>query len=64
MMFLRICLESAEPVDGFCAGVPPTSDVVESTTWALRECGLSNPAGSRCTRQMQAKQGYCEGRDR
>ena len=61
-MFLRVCLDYAAPVDGFCNGVPSSSDIVESTSWAIRECGLGDSAsGSRCTRQMQTKQRFCEG---
>lgn len=64
LMFLRVCLDYAKPVPGFCDGVPPESDIVGSATWALEQCGAADAVtNNRCSRLQQARQGYCEARD-
>ena len=59
-IFLRLCLGEATPVAGFCDGVPARDAFIETTQWALDECGTNDAvSNNRCTRLMQAKQRYC-----
>lgn len=63
VMFLRICLEEAEPTPGFCDGVPPESDIIESAKWTLEQCGAADTVhNNRCSRLQKPRQGFCQDR--
>jgi hypothetical protein len=58
-LFLRECLESSSPSEGFCEGVPSEGAILDSVNWSVRECDdLGRPRDS-CGRLIRQIQKYC-----
>ncbi len=54
-IFTETCIREAEPTPGFCDGVPPKSEIVKASMWAINECSRrGKPNNQRCTRLVQA----------
>ncbi len=59
---LTACLEVAT-ADSSCDGVPPTSELMRSTTWAIELCQAHAPrAAQACARVIRELQKHCEGK--
>lgn len=59
-LFLTACLEVAPSAAGFCEGVPPSSRLIESATWAVAACGQRGRGEDQaCARMMQEVQKAC-----
>ena len=57
-IFFRACLDSAEPDEALCAGVPDS--ILGSVAWRLEECEKVGREGDQpCTRLMGQVQDYC-----
>lgn len=60
-VFLRACLEASKPTDGFCEGVPKTSEFMRSAEWQLEQCRRVDLAkDSYCRQLFQPVQQFCE----
>ncbi len=64
-MLIRIelgaCLEVAELDDGLCEGVPPSSELMRSATWAVERCEARQMgADQACSRVIRRIQDECE----
>ena len=60
-LWLSGCLDTATPESELCTGVPPTSEIVRTVTWRMRECSRLGLDGDRgCTRILEEVQRYCE----
>ena len=61
-LFGDACLKASLPSPGFCDGVPKTSEILKSATWAVTSCVALARAGNQgCQRSMQTVQKFCEG---
>lgn len=59
-LFLKACLEKAQRSPGFCAGVPPRSEIMASASWSVERCvAKGKPEDQSCARLMQAVQESC-----
>jgi len=59
-MFVKACLATATPTEGFCDGVPSKTDILESATWAVGTCAnMGRPDDQSCGRLMQRVQEHC-----
>ena len=62
-IFLKACLESAEPSATLCSGVPEPDEILASASWSLEACakrGLANDQP--CTRMVRSIQEHCHKR--
>lgn len=60
-VFTQRCLDQAAPVVGFCTGVPPTTEIMQSVRWGIERCTALGREGSQpCGRLMQTVQRHCE----
>ena len=56
----QACMESAAPVEGFCAGVPPTSEIMASSQWRIEQCDAQGHSGNtQCAQFFSAVQEHC-----
>ena len=61
-IFTTFCLQQAEPTPGFCDGVPPTSEIMNTSRWVVAECERRGKKGNqRCSRLVQAVPEVCHG---
>ncbi len=59
-IFLRSCLEKAQRPAGFCDGVPPKSEFIQTAQWTVKKCLALNRASDQpCTRMVKAIQEVC-----
>lgn len=57
---LSTCLDAAEH-DDTCEGVPPSSELMRSVTWAMAQCDARKMGGDQaCHRVIQEVQEHCE----
>ncbi len=58
-LFLRGCLETSQPSEGFCDNVPPANEIMKSVQWQLQKCkeaDIPNNYGAQLFGQIQQ---YC-----
>lgn len=58
-LFLEFCLQAASPTPGFCDGVPPETEFIESARWRLSKCQGRNVDTNACQNLMGQIQRYC-----
>ena len=59
--WLRGCLESSKPTDGFCESVPKTTEFMKSAEWQVEQCHRVDLAkDSYCRQLFQPVQQFCE----
>lgn len=59
-VFLEACLDVASRPAGFCDGVPPRDEILQSAGWLLARCeALGRPDDQPCTRLLGAVQESC-----
>lgn len=59
-LFLKACLEKATRPAGFCDGVPPLGEIIQSASWAVQRCIAKGKTDNQnCARMMQVLQEVC-----
>ncbi len=58
-VFLANCLSESNKTSGFCKGIPPQSEIMQSARWRLAACEKLGRKGQRCPRMMGVVQKYC-----
>ena len=59
-LFLKACLGKATRPGGFCDGVPPLGEIMQSASWAVQRCSAKGKTGDQnCARMMQVLQDVC-----
>jgi len=59
-LFLKGCLSSSEPSDGFCDRVPKRTAVLDSATWQAKKCAAAGFTDPFCRQLFAQVQEYCE----
>jgi hypothetical protein len=61
--FLDACLESSEPSPDVCAGVPPSSEMMTTVAWRMKECQRrGQPDAQSCGQTLEHLQTFCTAR--
>ena len=64
-LFLSGCLPAAQPTPGFCDGVPPNGEVMNSVRWRLEKCkDRPQPESQPCGQLYGEVQKFCSRKDR
>ena len=64
-LFLSGCLPVAQATPGFCDGIPPDGEVMQSVRWRLEKCKDRAPAESQPCGQLYGEvQKFCSRKDR
>ncbi|HSE39213.1 MAG TPA: hypothetical protein VLH08_00485 [Acidobacteriota bacterium] len=58
-VFLGGCLETSNPVDGFCKGVPKDSEFSRSIGWRKSKCTTLKLEQNKCSALLSVVQRYC-----
>lgn len=62
-VFLTSCVATSNVPQGFCATIPPRTEIIASAQWALQECERrGDPNDRACTQLIAGLQDYCERR--
>ena len=59
-LFLKGCLSSSEPTDGFCDGVPRRRQRMAGATWQIKRCAAAGFSDPLCRSIFVQVQEYCE----
>jgi hypothetical protein len=59
--FTVACLQNARKVEGFCEGVPPKSEIIQTSLWVISSCERwgRQPDDQKCHRFMQGVPEAC-----
>jgi hypothetical protein len=59
--FLESCLESSQPSQGFCDGVPREAEIMKMIAWIRNQCSQAGMASDgNCQKFFTRVQEYCE----
>jgi len=61
-LFVRGCLESSRPTQGFCDDVPRPTEIMKSAGWQVKQCKDAGLSDSFCNQIFSQVQQYCESR--
>lgn len=62
-VFLRRCIDQANPTPGFCDGVPPPTAIMPSAQWALSYCASHGRSGDQqCPQLVRGVLEHCAAR--
>jgi len=57
--FLKGCLPASKPTAGFCDGVPPKSEMVQSLKWRMQACAKYGSTSPHCGSMLEEIQEHC-----
>ncbi|HEX7676890.1 MAG TPA: hypothetical protein VF713_02115, partial [Thermoanaerobaculia bacterium] len=64
-VWLTGCLDTSQPTEGFCSGVPQEREFMRTVTWRVDQCRARGLAGdSTCPNILAEVQQYCGGTSR
>lgn len=59
-LFLGACLGASRPVEGFCEGVPASTEFTRTVQWRMERCRAAGITDSQCGNLFGQVQQYCD----